>query len=288
MVRVWYHSVMPQHPARQRFCFLLKQPGAQLSLAEAALCIAWEDQGSIDVRATLNILDDMAATVRARLQTPAHPHDVVATINTYLFDELGFHGDPATYLEPRNSYLDQVIATRVGLPILLSLVYMEIGKRLQVPIQGVALPGHFIVCYNGPASRIYIDPFNRGRLWTAAECEQQIAASFGSADAEIISQALTPPSKRAILLRILRNLKHAYIQRGEFEHALHTVERLLLVQHNQPDEIRDRGLLRARLGMLHLALHDLEHYTTLMPQSSERMMIEMQAREIAALIAPQN
>ncbi|NWG20087.1 MAG: tetratricopeptide repeat protein [Chloroflexi bacterium] len=274
--------------ARRRFRAIARLPDDQMNLAEAALCIAWEEQGEGNPAASLQAIDDMAAAARAYIEGKAGPRTIIAALNQYLFGELGFRGNHWNYSDPANSFLDRVITRRVGLPILLSVLYLEIGWRLQLPLAGLALPGHFLVRYIDPAGEdLYIDPFNRGRLWTLAECHTQIAAFAGNVTPALVRRMMAPPSPRAILIRLLRNLKSAYLEREQFDRALAVVERIILLDPD-PAELRDRGLLRARLGQVYGALTDLERYAQLAPQAPDLDSIQRQARALAENLAPHN
>ncbi|MCS6937781.1 MAG: transglutaminase-like domain-containing protein [Roseiflexus sp.] len=275
-------------PARRRFRAIARLPDDQINLAEAALCIAWEDQGNGDPLASLRAIDALAAAAGERVAGRRGSCAIVATLNAYLFEELGFRGNHWNYSDPANSFLDQVIVRRVGLPILLSVLYLEIGWRLRLPVVGLALPGHFLVRYiDSQEGDLYIDPFNRGRLWSYAECERQIASFAGTVNPALIRQIMAPPSPRSILIRILRNLKSAYIQREQFERALAAVERILILAFDA-GELRDRGLLRARIGQWSGALADLERYAHLAPQASDLEAIRHQVRALADALAQHN
>jgi regulator of sirC expression with transglutaminase-like and TPR domain len=282
-------------PARQLFRRLIRQPETRLSLAQVALCIAWEDQGDASTIEELARIEAMVAALRTRITGLRDPYQIVNVVNTYLFDEQDFRGNTADYYNPTNSYLDQVLITRMGLPIMLSVIYLEVAWRLGLPVFGLALPGHFMVRYASADAEIFIDPFNRGRLWSRDDCEHQVMAIYVDADAEILRQAMAPPSKRAILTRVLRNLKLAYIRRDNFPRALAAVERILLLEPANAYELRDRGLLNAQLGRLHHALEDLERYVQVVEGAPELVedapeLIELKslAQNLAAQIAKGN
>jgi regulator of sirC expression with transglutaminase-like and TPR domain len=271
-------------PARQRFFDLIHQPEPQLPLAEAALCIAWEDQGHNMLDTALQQLDSMADLVRSRLAHAAvqgEPHRTVDILNTFLFADMGFRGNTHDYDNPNNSFLDQVLATRSGLPITLSVIYMAIGSRLGLPIAGVALPGHFLTRYTLPEGELFIDPFNQGRLWSREECVQQVQRIYHNAPAPLVAEVMQPPSRQAILVRILRNLKHTYMQRDAFAQALAAVERILLLLPGNAAEVRDRGLIYSRLGQHHRALEDLDYYASQMPTAPDLPQIQSFARSLA-------
>jgi regulator of sirC expression with transglutaminase-like and TPR domain len=275
--------------ARRRLHTLQRLPESQLDLAEAALCIAWVDLGAEDPRPRLRLLDTMAEAGRPRINGLIQPPNIVGALNGYLFDELGFRGNTWSYGDPENSCLDHVLDVRAGLPILLALIYIEVGRRLGLPIVGLALPGHFLARYVAPEiGDIFVDPFNSGRLWTRTECETQVASLYGSATPALIEQVMAPPSKRDILARMLRNLKNAYVERGEVAQTLAAVERIVLIEPDNLPELRDRGLLRARLGRLHGALEDFDRYARLAPKAADLPQIRQHARELAERLAQGN
>lgn len=277
-----------QSLARRRFYQLISQPEAHLPLAEAALCIAWEDQGMGAPEVALQQLDWLAEAVRSRIDQDTSPHDAVAALNSHLFETLGFRGNTWDYENPANSFLDQVLATRIGLPITLAVIYLEVGWRLGLPVAGVALPGHFLARYTQADVEIFIDPFHQGRLWSRAECEEQIVKVYGEVAPPLIETIMQPPSRRAILVRMLRNLKHTYMSWSDFAQALAAVERILLLTPDDAQEVRDRGLLRSRLGYLHRALEDLERYAALAPAAPDLPHIRTYARSLVEHITHGN
>ncbi len=276
------------HPARTRFRALIRQPDSRLNLAEAALCIAWEDQRDGRPEESLHELDALAKQARLRLAGLAHPREIVVALNSYLFGEREFQGNTRQYNDPANSFLDRVLETHTGLPITLSVVYLEVGWRLGLAVAGVALPGHFVVRFGAGADAIFIDPFNRGQLWSQEQCETQIATFYGHVTQEMIAQIMEPPSRRAILARILRNLKNIYAEREDVPAVLAATERVFLLEPDNPQELRDCGLLRARLGQLHRALEDLDRYARMAPHAPDLPRITQQARALAARAAEGN
>ncbi len=278
------------HQARRLFHSMISQPDQRVPLAEAALMIAWEDRGGRDPRFLLAVLDGFADELRGRVRDIREPRGQISVLNRYLFGEQGFHGDLRSYErpDPANSHLDQVLLRRSGLPIMLSLVYMEVGWRLGMPLSGVALPGHFIVRYSAEPHDLYIDPFSSGSLWSQADCERQIGMFYSEVQPDLVSWLMTPPPRGAILSRILRNLKQTYLAQDDVVHALASVERLLLLDSGDPGELRDRGLLRFRAGQVYAALEDLERYARQNPSASDIAQIRAFARELLAKVIPLN
>lgn len=264
--------------ARRRLRVLLRYPDSQFDLFEAALCISWEDRGIDGRLQARRALAQIADELHVRLAGLSAPRAIVAQINTLLFDELGFRGNTWNYSDPENSFLDRVLEQRAGLPISLSVLYIELGQRLNLPIVGLALPGHFLVRYQVPDGEdLYIDPFNRGRFWTLDDCHRQIMNFYGSYSSDRVLNSMASPSKHSILGRMLRNLRGTYLERGNFERALAAVERLMLAEPNNVADLRDRGLLRARLGHVYHALNDLDEYARLMPHAPDLGQLRQQA-----------
>ncbi|NNJ08713.1 tetratricopeptide repeat protein [Chloroflexales bacterium ZM16-3] len=278
------------HQARRLFHSMISQSDQRVPLAEAALMIAWEDRGGPDPRVQLAVLDGFADDLRTQVGEIGDPRGRISAINRYLFGDQGFHGDLSSYErpDPSNSHLDQVLRRRSGLPIMLSLVYMEVGWRLGLPLSGVALPGHFIVRYSAEPQDLYIDPFSSGALWSQADCERQIGMFHSEVRPELVKWLMTPPSSGAILSRILRNLKQTYLAQDDVTRALASVERLLLLDSGDPGELRDRGLLRFRAGNVYAALDDLERYARQNPTASDIAQIRAFAKELLGKVAPLN
>lgn len=275
--------------ARSRFRALIRRPEAQFDLIAVALCVAEEDQPGADIAAAGRELAALTEGARARLSDSGmSPNQQLAALNRYLFDEIGFRGNTWRYNDPANSFLDQVLLRRAGLPITLAVIYIELGQRLGLPLSGVALPGHFLVRYSAPDGDIYIDPFQQGRMWSREECEQQIINAYGVDARPLTERIMQPPARRAILARMLRNLKNAYVEAEDFAKALSVIERLLLLDTRDAGEIRDRGVLRANLGMLHLALDDLDTYAKTAPDAPDLPVLRARATAIGKMIAVVN
>ncbi|HEU4327325.1 MAG TPA: transglutaminase-like domain-containing protein [Roseiflexaceae bacterium] len=278
------------HPtARARFRAQIRRSDAQIDLTDAAFCIAEEDQAAPRSADARDELDTITAEARNRLEAlDDRPRARISALNSYLFGDLGFRGNTWDYHHPSNSFLDQVVLTRIGLPITLSIVYLELGHRLGLPVEGLALPGHFLVRWQTHDDEVYVDPFRSGRIWSRSDCEQRIAAAYGGDTPALIEQVMRPPAKRDILARMLRNLKHAYVGAEDLPRALAAIERLLLLSPRDIGEVRDRGLLRARLGHLHLALDDLDTYARAAPKAADLSTLRTRARSIAGYVSPLN
>lgn len=263
---------MDMHEVRSRFRSLIARPQGDLRLAEGALLIAQEAYPHLDLNAYLQRLAEIGDTIKQRLEMELDPRRIVAAINTHLFDELNFRGNQDNYYDPRNSFLNEVLERKIGIPITLSVVYIEIGRQVGLPIVGVGMPGHFIVQYDAHADAFWIDPFYGGTILTQADCAARVQQIYGR-KVEWQDVFLTPVSDHDILRRMLGNLKGIYLQQRDYSRTLSVVERLLLMTPNQPAEVRDRGLIQHRLGNLEAAVDDLEHYLQLAPGASDAAMV---------------
>lgn len=265
--------------ARHRFATLIGLPQGAFRLAEGALLIAHEEYPSLDVAAYLQRLDTMAAAIQARLGLELDPQRIVAQINRYLFDEEGFRGNQGNYYDPRNSFLNDVLDRKTGIPITLSVLYLDIGRQVGLPTVGVGMPGHFIVQYAAHGAPFWIDPFHGGEILHHDDCVARVEQIY---DQKVTwdEEYLRPVSDHDILVRMLYNLKAIYAHQGEYPRALSVVERLLLLRPTLLTEMRDRGLLLAQLGQLEAALEDLQHYLQLAPQAPDAAMVQ---RQIAGL-----
>jgi regulator of sirC expression with transglutaminase-like and TPR domain len=237
-------------------------------LVRAALIIPYVEERHVDREATLAEFDRLGRRARERLaalDAAADATDRVAALNTLLFDEEGFTGNETRYDDPRNSFLDEVIARRTGIPITLSVVYLEVASRAGFGLQGVNFPGHFLVrAPRTPTdelseSDLLIDPFHRGALLSRVDCERLLEQHVGT-ETPFSSDLLAVAHKREILVRMLTNLKRLYMRFRSFPQAREVTNLLLELDPVQAIERRDRGLLSYQLHDYRLALRDLEAY----------------------------
>ena len=257
--------------ARERFAQLVSGSEEELDLAEAALLIVQEEHPDLDITAYLRRLDELAASVRARLPQSPEPADIIHNLNIQLFHEEGLSGNESEYYDPRNSFLNEVLDRKRGIPITLSVVYLEVGRRLGLPLVGVGFPGHFLVKYRGADGDVVLDPFAGGATLSRDELEQKLRSMYGEANPFLaqIPQLLVPASKKEILVRMLRNLKGIYLQENDFTRALAAIDRILLVAPDLALEVRDRGAVHQRRGHLQAALQDFRRYLQLVPDAED-------------------
>jgi len=264
----------------ERFAELVTRE--QFSLAEACLLIAEDEYPGLDIAACVAKLDAMAATVRGRLAADALAEQKVAALNWHLFGELRFCGNADAYYDPRNSYLNEVLERRTGIPITLSIVYLEVGRRLGLQVQGVSFPGHFLVQLRLKRGQLLLDPFTGGEPCSESELRTRLGQALpsdrrGKLD---LDRYLEPAAPREIVARVLRNLKGIYLKRGAFNRALAVMHRMLLVVPESAEELRDRGLVHAELECFRPALADLQNYLRRRPDAADASDIHARVVEL--------
>ncbi len=269
---------------RDEFAEIVGAFGEDLDLARAALLLARDAYPTLNVMAYLDTLDGLAAPIRSRLEEGADADRTIREVNHHLYEVLGFRGNREEYYDPRNSYLNEVLDRRLGIPISLSVVYIEVGQRAGLRLAGVGLPGHFLVGHPGAEGDLFIDPFNGGRLVDEAACRALVAEVYGDS-VPFRREMLAPVSKRQILLRMLNNLKLVHMARQEPEAALRVIDRMLVILPESPIDIRDRGLLEYGLGRYEAARADLRRYLRASPQSPDRAAIEDALAAIETILA---
>ena len=239
------------------------------SLAEACLLIAQDAYPELDVAHYLSRIEALATTVKRRLPSDAFSEQKIAVLNRYLFNELGFSGNASDYFDPRNSYLNEVLERRTGVPITLSILYMEIGQRLGLRLQGVSFPGHFLVKLRVTGGQLVIDPFCGGEAQSESDLRARLAQVLPQREADTLPlpQYLEAATSRQILARVLRNLKGIYQQSEEAQNTLNVMQRMVMVAPHAADEVRDRGLAYYKLDCFRAALADLEDYLERRPQA---------------------
>jgi regulator of sirC expression with transglutaminase-like and TPR domain len=235
--------------ARELFTKAVNRPENRLDLGRAALLIACEEYPGLDILRYVAKLEAMAAAVRHQVEATDEPLVKIERLNWYLFTERGFRGNSHEYYDPRNSFLNDVLDRQLGIPITLSIVYMEVGRRVNMPLQGVGMPGHFIVKYANPDGGIYVDPFNMGRILSPEACQELIQQVYGE-PVPFQETFLATITKTQILSRVLMNLKAIYIHTKDYLRALSVIERLLIIQPTAEQEVKDRAALRNLIGML--------------------------------------
>ncbi len=258
---------------RRLFAQEIQQADEAINLERAALYVALEDYPDLDVNTYIHTLDTMAAVIKERLPVELYPLKILKTIQQYLYENLGYSGDRAEYYDPRNSFLNQVIDRRRGIPITLSLVYLAIARRINFPMVGINLPGHFIIRPIAEDLEIFVDPFNGGEILFLQDCEELLVKVFDRR-VQLQPEYLAPVSNRQLLGRLLTNLKVIYVNQRNFSKAIQASERILLLFPDTPLEHRDRGVLYYRSDRLTEARQDFERYLELAPLAEDAPVIQ--------------
>lgn len=250
---------------------LLSRFQTQGGLARAALLLAQQDYPGMDVAHYLRQLRQMGRAVKQRLGPHANTPAAVFELNRFLFDEEGFAGDTENYYDPRNSYLNEVLDRRRGIPITLSVVYIEVGRRVGLPLQGVSFPGHFLVKFPVEGGDIILDPFAGGVSLSEEDLEFRIEQAFGqqAAARPPFRRFLGAASHQEILVRILRNLKAIHTQNGSWDRVLSMIDRILVVDPEQTSEWRDRGTAYEHMECAHSALESYRRYIDIAPEAED-------------------
>lgn len=262
---------------------LVDRPENEIDLVEAALFIARLEYPELDVRAYVERLNRLADELSQQLPADSTSADKIFALNQFLFDEQGFSGNFDEYYDPRNSFLNEVLDRRLGIPITLSILYLEIGHRIGLPLEGVSFPGHFLVKLPVDGGDIVLDPFSGGVSLSEDDLENQLEALYGDqqpAAALSLPHLLGSAGKREILLRVLRNLKGIYMSGERLHKALLVAENILALAPEVAGEVRDRGMLYDRLECFRPALADYQHYLVLDPEAQDSESIRARIIEL--------
>ena len=273
-------SVSRQSPksSRAEFAEMISRDDEHLDLAHAALLIAAEEYPHLDPDLYFERLDHFADLARDRAADARDAGDVITALNSVMFDVLGFRGNRENYYDPRNSFLNQVIERRTGIPITMTVVYIEVARRIGFPVKGVGLPFHFIAKHEAESGDIFIDPFNEGRVLGVAGCSELVAGVSGG-KLELSAEHLAPVSKKQILLRMLSNLLGIY-SASDHSRALAAIERILIIDPDSASHIRDRGLHLNRVGDRIGAIAELERYLSLNPDGPDAESVRGEIKSI--------
>ena len=274
-------SGMTSEDARMRFVALVARDDASIDLAQACFLISAEANPTLDVASYQDKLTGIADAVRPQIQANVSAEEKVAILARHLFENAKFRGNQSDFYDPRNSYLDCVLDRGIGIPITLSIVWISVAQRLEIPAYGVGFPGHFLVGVPGTKagdSPIYVDPFS-GTLLAPDDCRERLRDMSGG-DIRFEPGMLEPTSHREILARVLRNLKQIHSQVKEFRQAIACIDRILILQPDQSTELRDRGLMHRELECWTSAREDLELFVALAPHAPGVLEVQSVLEEL--------
>ena len=269
------------------FIDLIQRPDDALELARAALLVAAECDANVDVDDELSRIREWGDELASRIDPQWNNLQRLARLRAFLFEELGFRGDRTDYFSPSNSLLHEVVQRRRGVPLTLGILMLELGWRVGMPLEGVGFPGHFLVRLTGEPGDVLLDPFSRGMVVREEDCLRMLRdTTQGRVRYE--PGMLASVRRRDMLLRLLNNLKNAYIRRGDDALALGVVHHLLALSPKDSEEIRDRGLLLFRLHRYGPALECLVAYLDAAPAAQDHQTIEKHCGALRQLIASLN
>jgi regulator of sirC expression with transglutaminase-like and TPR domain len=280
------------HPAlaRQRFREIAARPDPAIDLVEASLVIALEDHPGLDIERYMERVSDWSGALRGRLEGSRAPDRIVEAINRLLFDEEGFHGENEDYYDPRSALLNETLDKHAGLPITLSILYIEISRRVgadgTINVAGVSLPGRFLVKFSGAFGQIVVDPFDGGRVLTTVELQELLDDVYGGG-VRLREHHLRAFSPKEVLARELAHLKAAYLARHDLSRAAASIDRLLILDANDSYEIRDRAAVAMQLHAYAEAIACFERYLALTPHADDCARIREQIAYLRAWL-PKN
>jgi regulator of sirC expression with transglutaminase-like and TPR domain len=270
--------------ALDRLEALAARPDGEIDLLQGAMEVSRLYRPDLDEAAVRRGIEALGLRARERVPAGADLPGRAEALSAFLFGEAGFSGNRDDFYDPRNSFIDQVIARRLGIPITLALVYTEVGRRAGVPAWGVGFPGHFLVKVGRGEDALVLDAFAGGALLSTDELDARLASLYGEDGLRVTANPslLRAATSREILVRMLRNLKSIYLRRGDSERALTAVSAILTLAPDLPEELRDRGLLYRELGYRSAALDDLRRFTHLAMDASEIAAVTSVIDELAA------
>ncbi len=272
---------------RRKFADMVGRLGEDLDLALAALYIAAEDGQSPDIDGSMRLLDQLAQDASLDMKPATPLPDRLQHLALYLGVKEGFSGNKDDYYNPNNSYLNRVLETRTGIPITLSLIYMEVGNRLGIPLEPVGLPGHLVLRAGTPKQPLFLDPFHRGRVLSPEDCQDMMAGIFGR-PIQLTDAHFEPISRRQFIIRLLTNLKGAHAQHKDYSRALAAADRISLVDPHQGNNLKERAWLFREMGQFRRAISDLQSYLKLQPQAEDAKRVEGEIESLWKTIATLN
>jgi len=260
----------------------------RIDLVRSALTIARTEYPQLDFQPYLLRFDALARRVLAHLPRGGDAPETIAVLNRVLFKEEGFRGNRQDYYNPRNSFLNDVLDRKLGIPITLALVYMEVARRVGLPLFGVGMPGHFLLKhYDVEGTEVLIDAFEQGTLLTPGDCQKRLDQIYAG-QVPLQPEFLVSVTRRQMLTRVLNNLKSIYLTTRNFRKALAVVDLVLAIYPRSPEDVKQRAMLRYSVGRVRGALSDLEDYLKMSPEASDADEVRQTALSIRRTLALMN
>ena len=260
----------------------------RVDILRAALTFSRIHEPALDVEHYVRRVDELAARVATKIDDPDDPVQIIAALNDVLFREEVFRGNTVDYYSPRNSFLHHVLDRRLGIPITLALVYMEVARRVGFQLFGVGMPGHFLLKhYDVDGHSILIDAFERGSIVTEDDCRQKLDSIY-SGQVTLQPEFLLPVTRRQMLTRMLNNLRSIYLSQRDFRRAVQVVDLVLVIYPRSPEDMKQRAVLRYNLNDFRGALSDFEEYVKMSPDASDAEEIKQTALSLRRSMAMMN
>ena len=260
----------------------------RVDLLRAALTFARIENPRLDIEQYVRRVEELSRRAAAKVQDLDDPAQIIAALNEVLFQEEMFRGNTVDYYNPRNSFLHDVLDRRLGIPITLALVYMEVARRMGFPLFGVGMPGHFLLKhYDVDGRAILIDAFERGSIVTEEDCRQKLDAIY-SGQLALQPEFLLPVTRRQMLTRMLNNLRSIYLSQRDFRRAVQVVDLILVIYPRSPEDVKQRAVLRYNLDDYRGALSDFEEYVKMSPDASDADEIRHTALSLRRSMAMMN
>lgn len=260
----------------------------RIDLLRAALTFARIEYPELDIEQYVRRLEEIAARVAVKIPETGDPAQSIAAVNQVLFHEEMFRGNTVDYYNPRNSFLNDVLDRRLGIPITLAAVYMEIGRRVGFPLFGVGMPGHFLLKhYDVGGHSFLIDAFDRGQMVNEEDCQKKLNQIY-SGQLSLRPEFLLPVTRRQMLTRMLNNLKIIYLERRNFRRAVEVVDLILVIYPRSPEDVKQRAVLRYNLDDYRGAIDDFEEYVKMSPDASDTEEIRQVTLAIRRSMAKMN
>jgi regulator of sirC expression with transglutaminase-like and TPR domain len=260
----------------------------RVDLLRAALTFARIEDPQLDIEHYVRRVEEFSHRAAAKVLDLDDPAQMIAALNEVLFKEEMFRGNTVDYYDPRNSFLHDVLDRRLGIPITLALVYMEVARRMGFPLFGVGMPGHFLLKhYDVDGRAILIDVFERGSIVTEEDCRQKLDAIY-SGQLALQPEFLLPVTRRQMLTRMLNNLRAIYLSQRDFRRAVQVVDLVLVIYPRSPEDVKQRAVLRYNLNDYRGALNDFEEYVKMSPDASDAEEIKQTALSLRRSMALMN
>jgi regulator of sirC expression with transglutaminase-like and TPR domain len=273
--------------ARKAFAELAVLDEAVFPLDRAALAIGLEEYPKLDIDSYLRRLDTLAVRADLLAGNDRSCSNLLECLNEVLFVQEALRGNADDYYNPRNSYLNEVLDRKQGIPISLSVIYIEVARRMNFLVQGVGFPGHFMAKCRSKEREILIDPYQMGRVMNLEDCQEILDRVYGGS-VPVQPAYLQPMEKKSIATRMLFHLKGIYYQAEDYNKALSVVDRILMLNPGTLSEIRDRGLLHMQTSLFSQALADLEYYLKQASAPEDLAFIEAHIKTLRGVVAAAN